>query len=327
MAPRVGGLLLLVAATFCVAAPANIGRTQEFSRPLTIVVPFSAGGSSDQAARLLAGKLADSLGQSVIVDNRTGGNGQVAAAVVKQARPDGHTLLWASHGILAINPSLYSKLTYDAIKDFEPVTLVFKSTHFLLVPAKSTATSAADVVALARARPGQLSFASVGVGSGSHLVAEMFRVANKIEVVHVPYRGSTNALPDVVAGRIDYFFDGPGNAVELVRAGQLRALAVTDTRRFAQLPDVPTMAEAGFADHVLNSWFGLVAPAGTPGRVITKLQVELRKAMQSADLVARMAEFGAQVAPSESPQDFAAFIASENARLGKVVRDSGARLD
>jgi tripartite-type tricarboxylate transporter receptor subunit TctC len=220
--------LLPAVAILCMPALADIAAGQEFSRPLTILVPFSAGGSSDQGARLIAGKVADSLGQAVIVDNRTGGNGQVAAAVAKQARPDGHTLLWASHGILAINPSLYSKLSYDAIKDFEPVTLVFKSTHFLLVPTNSTAKSAAEVVALARAKPGQLSFASVGVGSGSHLVGEMFRVTHK---------------------------------------------------------------------------------------------------MQSPDLVARMAEFGAEVIPSESPQEFAAFIASETARLGKLVKDSGARLD
>ncbi|MBX9842216.1 MAG: tripartite tricarboxylate transporter substrate binding protein [Xanthobacteraceae bacterium] len=294
---------------------------------MTIIVPFSPGGSSDQGARLVASKLSDGIGQPVVVENRIGANGQVAAAQVKSARPDGHTLLWASHGILAINPSLYTRLTYDPLKDFEPVTLVFKSTHLLIVPVESHARNATDLVALARQQPGRLSFASVGIGSGSHLAGEMFKFGNRLDVAHVPYKGSTNALPDLVAGRVHYMFDGPGNAVELIRGGKLRALGVTDARRFAQLPDVPTMAEAGIPDNVINSWFGLVTTAGTPKPVVVRLHAEIAKAIGAPDIAQKIADFGGSASASRSPEEFSTFIASENARLGRLIRATGVQAD
>jgi tripartite-type tricarboxylate transporter receptor subunit TctC len=295
------------------------------TQPITIIVPFAAGGSSDQAARLAATKLQASLGQPVMVENKTGGNGQIAATAVKLAKPDGHTLMWVSVGTHAINPSLYAKLSYDPVKDFAPVIQTFKSTHFLLVPAASPAKNVNDVIAMARAAPGKLTFASVGIGSGSHLTGELFKSVAKIDAAHVPYRGSTAAIPDVVGGRVDYFFDGPTSA-PLVKEGKMRALAVTDSKRAAVLPDVPTMAEAGYPAVELNSWFGIVAPAGTPKAVIARLNSEFNKAYRSPDVAQKIADMGGSVVGG-TPEEFAAFMARETDRLGQLVKASGAKAE
>jgi tripartite-type tricarboxylate transporter receptor subunit TctC len=319
---------LALSAIAALAVSAQGARGQEFpTRPITILVPFSAGGSSDIGARLASELVVKSLGKPVIVENKPGGNGQLAASMLRAAAPDGHTLMWISHGIAAVNPALYSKLSYDPARDFQPVTLVFKSTHILLVPAQSPARSMADVVRMARAKPGGLSFASVGIGSGSHLLAEMLKTASKLDIVHVPYKGSTSVLPDLVAGRVDVLFDGPANSVPLVTEGKLRALAVTDFARLPLLPDVPTVAEAGFAGNELNAWFGLVARAGTPKPAVDRLHAEFAKALRDEGLIRKLADLGVAVSPSASPEDFTRMIATESERLGKIVRDSGARLD
>lgn len=306
------------------ASPA--AHAQQFpSKAITIIVPFAAGGSSDVGARAIAAKLSDSLGKPVIVDNRPGANGQVAASAIKTAAADGHTLMWVSHGVLAINPSIYAKLTYDPVADFAPLSLAFRSTHFLLVPANSPYKSAAELVKATKDNPGKLTFASVGIGSGSHLVAELFRSANALDVIHVPYKGSTSAIPDVLAGRVDFFFDGPGVSVPLVKEGKLRALAVTDTQRYADLPDVPTMAEAGFPKQELNSWFGLVTLAGTPKPIVDKLHQSIVEALKHPDSVQRIAAVGGIVAPSPSPADFVSFIGTERERLGAIAVAAGVK--
>jgi tripartite-type tricarboxylate transporter receptor subunit TctC len=298
---------------------------QDFpNRTITVVVPFAAGGLTDQVARIAAQQMSESMGQPVVVDNKAGGNGQVAASFVKQARPDGYTLMVASAGTHAINQSLYAKLTYDPVKDFDPVTLLYKSTHFLLVPASSPARTVADVVAAARAKPG-LVFASSGTGSGAHLSGELFKSIAKVEISHIAYKGSAAAIPDVVGGRVDMFFDGTTSA-PLVREGKLRALAVTDTVRSPALPDVPTMAEAGFPGVEVNSWFGIITPAGTPAPVINKLAAEFDKAMRSATTAQKTSPMGITVLTG-TPQAFAAHIASETERLGKIVKASGARAE
>jgi tripartite-type tricarboxylate transporter receptor subunit TctC len=314
--------VLLVASAFVAGA----ASPQTFpTRTLTLIVPFAPGGTSDQAARLAAAKATDGLGQQVIVENRPGANGQTAIAAFRQQPADGHTLLWVSIGTHAINASLYPKLNYDPVKDFEPVTLTFASTHFLLVPAASPAKSVDDLVALAKAKPGSLVFASVGIGSGSHLVAEMFRARTHIDVSHVPYKGSTAALPDVVGGRVDFFFDGPTSA-PLVKEGKLRALAATDTKRAAILPDVPTMAEAGHPGIELNAWFGIVAAAGTPKPVLTRLNTEFVKALRHPEVAQKITDFGGTVIAG-TPAEMAAHMARETERLGKVVKASGAKPD
>lgn len=321
---NVGPLVVLTLAMALVMSLS--ARAQEFpTRAITIVVPFAAGGSSDVSARVLATKLSESLGKPVIVENKPGANGQVAASAVKQAAPDGHTLFWVSHGVVAINPSIYAKLSYDPVADFAPISAVFRSTHFLLVPASSSYKTGADLVKAAKANPGKLTFASVGVGSGSHLVGELFRTANKLEVVHIPYKGSTSAIPDVLAGRVDFFFDGPGVSVPLAKEGKLRALAVTDAQRYGQLPDVPTMAEAGFPKQELNSWFGLVTLAGTPKPIVAKLHESITKALKSPDTVSRIGAMGGVVMPSTTPEAFASFIAAERERLGGIAVAAGVK--
>lgn len=309
---------LLAAALMLTADVA--GFAQEFpTKPITIIVPFSAGGSSDIGARLAAEKMSQSIGQPVVVENKTGANGQVAVNEFMSKEADGHTLLWVSHGIVAINPALYKDLSYDPLKDFAPITLAFTSTHILLVPTDSPFKTPADIVTAAKAKPGELTYASVGVGSGSHLVAEMFKSESGITAEHVPYKGSTDALPDVISGRVSYFFDGPANSVPMVKDGKLRALAVTDTQRASFLPDVPTMAEAGFPNSQLNAWFGLVAKTGTPEPVIAKLHAELLKAYSDPDVVAKMTDLGTSVRPSASPAEFAEMFKSEHQRLGGAV--------
>jgi tripartite-type tricarboxylate transporter receptor subunit TctC len=326
MKSNIAPLIALAIGIASICAPSTATRGQDFpSKAVTIIVPFAAGGSSDVSARVLAQKFSDSLGKPVIVDNRPGANGQVAASAIRTAAPDGHTLMWVSHGVLAINPSIYAKLTYDPVADFAPISLVFRSTHFLLVPADSPYKSAAELVKAAKDKPGKLTFASVGVGSGSHLVGELFRSANALDVVHVPYKGSTSAIPDVLAGRIDFFFDGPGVSVPLVKEGKFRALAVTDTQRYPELPDIPTMAEVGFPKQELNSWFGLVVPAGTPAPIIAKWHQLTVAALGNPDSVQRIAAVGGIVAPSASPAEFVAFIAKERERLGAIAVAAGVK--
>ena len=313
---------LLIGWTLCAShAPAN-----EFNRTVTIVVPFAAGGIADQTARLAADKLSAQIRQPVIIENRTGANGQAAIASLKAAPPDGHTVLLVSHGMMAINPALYPKLGYDPAKDFIPLTQGVKASHLLLVPANSSARTPQNLIALAKRQPGGLKFASVGVGSGGHLAGEVFKAKTNIEATHVPYRGSTAALPDVVAGRIDLMFDGPANSLELVKAGQLRALAITDDTRMTQLPDVPTMAEAGFPDQVLNSWFGFVALAGTPPDVAKRLHSELVTALRQPAYIQNFTQFGAVPAPSNSPEEFARFVASESIKFGAIVKAAGVQV-
>jgi tripartite-type tricarboxylate transporter receptor subunit TctC len=318
----------LLAAAVAVGVFGTAAAAQQYpTRPITILVPFAPGGSSDTGARLVAQKLNSSFGQPVIVENKTGANGQIAVNALKSAPADGHTLLWVSHGIVAINPSLYTKLSYDPIADFAPISLAFRSTHVLLVPTSSPYKTPADLVEAARKNPGKLRFASAGMGSGSHLAGEMLKAHNRLDVFHVPYRGSTAALPDLVAGRIDFFFDGPANSVPLVLDGKLRALAVTDYERFAQIPNVPTMAEAGLKNHEINSWFGFVARAGVSRAIVNKLHAEISKALQSPDVAQKIVSTGGTPAPSKSPEEFAAFFVSEKDRLGKLVIASGAKVD
>jgi tripartite-type tricarboxylate transporter receptor subunit TctC len=308
------------------AAPSHT-RATEFNRTVTIIVPFAAGGITDQTARLVGERLSSQIGQPVIIENKTGANGQAAIAALKAATPDGHTLLMVSHGMMAINPALYSKLTYSPTQDFVPLTLAIKATHLLLVPASSAAKNPADLVAAAKQQPGPLKFASVGVGSGGHLAGELFKAKAQSDLTHVPYRGSTAALPDVVAGRIDFMFDGPANSLELVRAGTLRALAVTDERRMSQLPNVPTMVEAGFPDFVVNTWFGFVVLAGTPNAVAARLHAELVNAVKQPSFAQKVEQFGATAASNDSIDGFARFIVSESGRFGALVKASGAKLD
>lgn len=308
--------LAFLAVAFC----SSIAWAQPFpGRAVTIIVPFGAGGGTDLVARALAPRVQEALGQPVIVENKPGGNGQVAATALKLARPDGHTLLAVSQGIVATNPWIYPKLSYDPQKDFAPVTLLYSSTHLLLVPAGNPARSVKDLVEQAKAKQGGLSFGSSGIGSGSHLAGEMWKQSSGVQAVHVPHKGSADLLPNLLGARLDYAFDGPSQAAPMIRDGRIRVLAVTDARRSAAFPDVPTMAEAGFPGIEVNSWFGLVAPAGTPQPVVARLHAEFVKALAFPEVQKRLAELVNQPTPSRSPDEFAAYIATERERHGRIV--------
>ena len=315
----------LLVASAALIAPCFAAAQAFPSQPITVIVPFPAGGIADAGVRSIAAKVAESTGQQVLVDNRGGAGGQIGATAAKASRADGYTLFLANIGTHAVNHSLYGKLTYDPVKDFEPVTQLFAWDHLLVVPADSKARTVADLIAQAKANPGKLSFASQGVGSGGHLLGEMFKSAAGIDASHVPYRGSAQVMQDLLAGRVDFFFDGVG-IIPFAKDGKVRLLAVADSKRSADFPTVPTMAEAGFPNVGLTAWFGLAAPAGTPKPVIAKLNEEFVKAARNPEVVKKLADQGIQVVTS-TPAQFAAFMASETDRLGKVVKASGARAD
>jgi tripartite-type tricarboxylate transporter receptor subunit TctC len=309
------------------AAVANVAFAQAFpTKPVTIIVPFPPGGVTDPVARQVGARMAENMKQPVIVENKPGASGIIAAEFVKKQPADGYTVLFGFTGSHAVNPSLYTKLPYDPQKDFQPVTLLINSPHILVVPADSPAKSVADLVALAKSKPGGLTFASQGIGAGGHLLGEMFKAQTKTNLAHVPYKGSAPALTDMLAGRVDLFFDALVTSLPYVRDGKLRALAIANKTRSKLLPDVPTMAEAGFAGIEMDQWFGMMVPAGTPQPVVQRLNQEFIKAVRSPDIEKSLTERGLDVVTT-TPEQFAAVIKADTATLGKVVRDSGAKAD
>ena len=294
------------------------------SRPITIVIPFTPGASADTIQRIVTKKVTENTGQTIVVESRPGGGGAIGAAAVKQAPPDGHMLFQANAGTHAANVSLYPTLSYDPIKDFRPITLMWSFPQLLSVPLDSPAKSVADLVALAKSKPGGLSFASQGSGSGGHLLGEMLKARTGANMVHIPYRGAGPAALDLATDRVDFFFVSYSSVLSFLQAGKVRTLAVTSPKRLPTLPDIPTMREAGFAGIELDAWFGLVAPAGTPDPVIAKLNAAFVQAVRDPDIVRQIVEQGAEPA-GDTPAEFAAFIASETERFGKIVRAAGAK--
>ena len=271
------------------------------SRPITIVVPFTPGASADNLQRLVAKKVTDNTGQIFVIESRGGGGGAIAAAAVKQALPDGNTLLQANAGTHAANVALYPSLAYDPVKDFKPITLMWSFPQVLAVPVNSPVKSIAELVALAKSKPGGLSFASQGTGASGHLLGEMLKARTGAPMVHVPYRGAGPAGVDLAAGRVDFFFVAYASIVSLMQAGKVRAIAVTAQQRMPVLPEVPTTAEAGFAGLALDAWFGLVAPAGTPDAAIGKLFTAFTQATRSPEIVKAISDQGATALASASP--------------------------
>jgi tripartite-type tricarboxylate transporter receptor subunit TctC len=296
------------------------------SRPITIVIPFTPGASADTLQRIVAKKVSENTGQILVVESRPGGGGAIAAAAVKQAPPDGHTLLQANAATHAVNVSLYPTLPYDPIKDFRPITLMWSFPQLLAVPRDSPAHSIAELVALAKSKPEGLSFASQGSGSGGHLLGAMLKTRTGANMVHVPYRGAGPAALDLAAGRVDFFFVSYSSLLPFLQAGKVRVLAVTSPQRLPALPDAPTMREAGFAGIEVDTWFGLVAPAGTPDAVIGKLNAAFVQAVRDPDVAKQMAVQGAD-AIVDTPAEFAAFIASQTERMGKIVRAVGVKAE
>jgi tripartite-type tricarboxylate transporter receptor subunit TctC len=291
--------------------------------PITLVVPYAAGGGNDVLARLVAERMSKSLGQQIVIENRGGAGGTIATRQVAKSAPDGYTLLIATSS-LAINPSLYPNVGYDPRKDFAPVGLIASSSNVVLVHPSVPASSIAELIALAKASPGKLNFASTGSGSSVHLAAELFASMAGIKLTHVPYRGSAPALTDLLGGHVDIMFGTLPPSVGLVRQGKLRALAVTGPQRSSALPELPTVAEAGLPGYEAVLHYGLVAAAGTPQPIIDKLNTALRAALAEEALQQRLAVEGAEPLPSR-PEEYAADIDREEIKWSRIVRESGAK--
>lgn len=295
-------------------------------KPIRLIVPYPPGGATDIFGRILGARLGELLGQQVVPEQRAGAAGVLGAEAAARAAPDGYTLVVGQASNLAINQHLMSKLPYDPVKDFAPITLIATSPNLLVVHPSLPARSVNDLVALAKARPGSINYASAGNGSPGHLAAEYFKKLAKVDIVHIPYKGATPALTDVIAGQASLYFTSPIAAQPYVQSGRLRQLAVTSAQRFPPLPDVPTVAESGLRDYEIVSWWGLLAPAGVPREIIARVHAEAVKALNTAEMKERLAGQGAMVV-TNTPEQFAAYIKSEIANWGRIVAVSGARMD
>jgi tripartite-type tricarboxylate transporter receptor subunit TctC len=291
-------------------------------RPIKFVVPVSAGGTTDIMARVLAARLSAAWGQPVIVENKPGGSGIAAAESVARARPDGYTLFMGTIGTLSVNQSLFPKLSYDSMRDFAPVTLVAVAPIVLVINPKVPARNVAELVALAKSKPGSLNYSTSGNGASPHLAAELFKSLAGIDVVHVPYNGGGPSIAAVISGDVHMMFDNVFTALPHVKDGRLRALAVASRERSKSMPDVPTMAEAGLPGHEIAGWVGLVAPAATPGEIVRKLSSELARQMALPEV--REKFVGADPV-GNTPEEFAAFLRAEIAKWGKLIRESNIR--
>lgn len=296
------------------------------TRPVRLVVPFPPGGSTDVVARLIGEKIAQSLGQPVLVDNRAGAGGTAGSDVVAKAAPDGYTVLMGTSSTHAIAPGLYPKLPYDPVRDFTPVILLGTATILMVVHPSVPAKNVGEFVAYARSRPGQVMYGSTGNGSVSHLTAEYFRSLAGVDMQHVPYKGDTPMTLDLVAGRVHLAFGTAVAFLPHVQAGKLNALAVTDAKPSPVAPQLPTVAASGLAGFEALQWFGLFAPAGTPGEVVTRLNGEVSKALQLPDVQERLKGLGMQIAGG-GPTQFGGFLQAESAKWGKIIKDSGAKVD
>ncbi len=295
-------------------------------RPLRLVVPFPPGGAADLMARGLAQHLGPALGQQVIVDNRGGAGGTLAAEIVARAPADGYTLLFGTMGTQAINPALYPKLRYDPLKDFVPITTTHITPRVLVIGPSLHVTTVAEFISLARANPGKLSYGSAGNGSSSHLAGALFESLAGVQMLHVPYKGSAPLLTDLLAGRVDATFDSFTVYEEHIKSGRVHALAVTSRTRMAALPQMPTLAEAGLTGYEVSNWLGLLAPAGTPKEVVVRLHAAATRAMADPAMVRQLAALGIEPAIS-TPAEFTALISSEIARWARIVKSSGARIE
>ncbi|MDM0032705.1 tripartite tricarboxylate transporter substrate binding protein [Variovorax sp. J22P271] len=316
------------AATAALAlAPLAAGAQAAFpAKPITIIVPFSAGGTTDILARVVGQYMGRDLGQTVVVDNRAGAGGNIGGQAAARAPADGYTLFMGTVGTHAINQSLYKKMPFDPIKDFAPLSRVAMVPNLLVANPSQPFKNVKEMIAYAKANPGKINFGSSGNGSSIHLSGELFKQMAGVDMQHVPYRGSAPAVSDLLGGQIAVMFDNMPSAIPHVKGGKLRALAVTTAKRSPALPDVPTIAEAGVPGYEATSWFGLLAPAGTPAPVLAKLNASILKALADPEVKKKLAEQGAEP-HGEQPAQFAAFIESETLKWGKVVKESGASLD
>ena len=309
------------------AVPVGTAFAQAYPvKPVRMVVPFPAGGATDIVGRLVAQKLSEAWGQQVIVDNRGGAGGTIGSDIAAKAPPDGYTILVATSSTHAIAPSLYSKLAYDPVRDFVPVTLLASATILLAVHPSVPAKNVRELIALGKRQPRALSFASSGNGGISHLIGEQFKSMGGIEMLHVPYKGDTPALVDLVGGQVSLMFGTAVSFLPYVKSGRLNALAVTNPKRSQIVPDVPTVAESGLPGFEALQWFGIFAPAGTSKDIVTRLNGEIVKTLRLPDVRERLSSLGADVV-GNTPEQFAAFQKADTAKWAKIVKQSGAKID
>jgi tripartite-type tricarboxylate transporter receptor subunit TctC len=306
-------------------SPGALAQEWAPSKPVRIIVPV-VGSTNDVLARLVAPKLQEVLGQPVVVENKPGAGGNIGADQVAKAAPDGHTLLVGYNGPLAINVTLFDRMPYDPTKDLAPITLAVKSPQYLVVNPKLGIASVKELVAKAKAAPARYSYASIAVGSASHLTMEMFKAAAGINVTHIPYKGSGPAVTDLVAGQVDMGFFVPGNVQQFAKDGRLKLIASSGTRRFASTPDVPTLAESGYPDFEATSWIGFLTTGGTPRNIVERYNRELVKILRSPEITARLHEMEFEVIAG-SPEQFAGWIRDEIPRWGKVIKATGAKVE
>jgi tripartite-type tricarboxylate transporter receptor subunit TctC len=303
-----------------------VAPAQDYPRkPVRMIIPYPPGGPTDILGRIVAQNLSERFGQQVVVENKPGASGMIGADLVAKSPPDGYTLL-ANASIHVINPSLYKNPTYDAIKDFTPVSLIAEVPLVLVVAPELPVKSVKDLIALAKTKSGKLNFASSGNAAAPHLAGEAFKIATGVDMQHVPYKGSGPALTDLMGGQVQLMFDSLPSSISHIKSGKLRAIAVTTAKRASALPNVPTIAESGVPGFDISTWYGIWAPAGTPKEIVSKLSDEIAKIVKLPDVRERLAGLGAEPV-GNSPDEFAAYCRSELAKWAKIVKASGATVD
>ena len=296
------------------------------TKPIRWISPFAPGGGADITSRIIAQKLGPALNQQVLVDNRGGAGGNIGVDIAAKAPPDGYTLVLGTIGPIAINVSLYKKLPFDPIKDLLPITQAANALNVLVVHPSLPAKTVKDVIAIAKARPGELSFGSSGPGATDHLAGELFKTLTGVNMVHVPYKGGAPAMLDLMAGQVQTVFSTVSTAIGAIKGGKVRAIAMTGDKRFELMPELPTIAQAGVPGFEVRNWYGVFAPAGTSKEIVTRLNSELVKVLQMPDVKSKLLESGIEALHS-TPEQFATYIQSETKRWAKVVKDSGARAE
>ena len=321
---------IALAVFFCAALATltpSLAAAQAFpSKPVKLVIPFPPGGSLDNVGRLIAQKLSETWGQQVVIENKPGAGGNIGADAVAKSPPDGYTAVMGALSTHAVNPSLYRTMPYDAAKDFAPISNVAITPNVLIVSVKSPIHTLPELIAYAKANPGKVNFGSGSNGSAGHLAGELFKIDTGTDVMHIPYKGGAPALQALLAGDTQFMFDNLANAMAQVKGGTVRPIAVTTAQRSKLAPDLPTMAEAGMPGFDISTWFGLLAPAGTPPEVIAKWNADVVKVLNSPEVREKMLAQGAEPSPT-TPAEFAAFIAKERDKYAKIVKASGAKVD
>ena len=296
------------------------------ARPIRLIVPIAAGGSVDIAARNIAARLSDAMGQQVVVDNRTGAGGTIGADIAAKSAPDGYTMVMGSSSTFGVNPTLYRKIPYDAIRDFAPVSMVSYAPNVLVLHPSVPAKSIKELIALARAQPGKLNFASSGTGGSPHLAGELFKLVAKVDITHIPYKGTGQSVADLIGGQVQMSFGSVIALLQYIKTDRLRPLAVTTAKRVTALPDVQTFAEAGYPGMEITAWNGILVPAVTPKPVVQKLNREIVKILSQPEVKAQFLAQGAETG-ANSPEEFAAYIRNEIEKWGRVVKAAGLRVD